>query len=106
MLSERDQTIAAEFQRRLKEITPLLDLKIFGSRARGNFDEESDLDVFIKVMNLDHPLRQRISDLAWEVGFEMDRVISTFVVTEEQLQTGALGASPLIYQIEQEGIHL
>ena len=99
-----DRQIAAEFCSRLKEITPILDLRVFGSRAAGAPREDSDLDVFIKLKDLDRPLREKIHYLAWEVGFEHDRVISTFVVTEEQLQTEAVGASPLMTKIFEEGI--
>ena len=42
--------------------------------------------------------------MAWEVGFKYDRVISTFIVTEQQLKTGAVGASPLMAKIAQEGV--
>ena len=36
----------------------------------------------------------------------MDRVISTFVVTKEQLENGAAGANPIIYRIDEEGIRI
>jgi uncharacterized protein len=49
-------------------------------------------------------LRRRISEIAWEVGFEADRVISTIVTTRDQLEHGAMGANPLILNIEREGI--
>jgi len=45
MLSEIDRHIAREFLRRLTAIVPVLDLRIFGSRVRGEATEESDLDV-------------------------------------------------------------
>lgn len=75
-------------------------------RARGDAAKDSDLDVFIEVETLTSEMRQRIFEVAWEVGFEMDRVISTIVTTREQIQHGAFGANPLILRIEQEGIHV
>ena len=67
---------------------PILEVRVFGSRVRGDAREDLDLDVFIKVNDLDRSLREKIYGLAWEVGFEHDRVISTFVVTEAQIQEG------------------
>ncbi|MDA0268793.1 MAG: nucleotidyltransferase domain-containing protein, partial [Cyanobacteria bacterium] len=61
-------------------------------------------DVFIQVKTLDRALREQIYDLAWEIGFEYDRVISTFVVTEAQIREGAVGASPLLTKVLEEGI--
>ena len=40
----------------------------------------------------------------WEVGFEMDRVISTVVTTRTELERGAMGANPLVLNVEREGI--
>ncbi len=39
------------------------------------------------MAQLDRSLREKIYDLAWEIGFNYERVISTFVVTEEQVKT-------------------
>ena len=104
MLSEVDRQIAREFQRRLADLVPVLDLRVFGSRARGDAAPDSDLDVFIELQESTPELRQRISEIAWEVGFEMDRVISTVVTTHDELERGAMGASPLALNVEQEGV--
>lgn len=106
MLTRKDRRIAQEFQQRLMAIAPVLDIRVFGSRARGDATDESDLDVFIEVETLTAQLRQRIFELAWEVGFAMDRVISTVVVSREDLQHGAAGANPLIRNIEREGVQI
>jgi predicted nucleotidyltransferase len=104
MLTEVDRKIAREFQRRLANFVQVLDLRVFGSRARGDAEPHSDLDLFIEVETCTPELRQRISEVAWEVGFEMDRVICTVVTTPFDLEHGAMGANPLILNIQREGV--
>ena len=101
MLSSRDEKIATEFKNRLTDLLPVLEMHVFGSRARGDAAPDSDLDIFIKVTSCTSSQRQAINELAWEIGFEMDRIISPFVATPDHLEHGPLGASPLLTQIEQ-----
>jgi len=106
MMAPRDRQIALEFKQRVAGLLPILQLRVFGSRARGDATAGSDLDVFLVVDHIDADLRENISEVAWEVGFENDVVLSTFVVTVEQLERGPIGVSPIVRQIEKEGVRL
>ena len=47
MLQAVDRQAVLEFQSRFTEIASLLEFWVFGSRARSDATEESDLDIFI-----------------------------------------------------------
>jgi len=53
---------------------------------------------------LDWEKRRRISDIAWEIGFERDRLISTVVFSKDQFEQGPASASPLVKSIQSEGV--
>jgi len=106
MMALCDRQALLEFKCRVAALLPIRQCCVFGSRARGDATAGSDLDVLLVVDHIDGDLRERISELAWEVGFENDVVLSTLVVTVEQLERGPMGVSPIVQQIEKEGVRL
>lgn len=106
MLSATDRNIATTFKRRLRSVSAVLDMRVYGSRARGDAAPDSDLDIYIELESITPQLRRQISEVAWEVGLEMDRMISTLVVTREQLEHGPMGVNPIILNVQAEGVPL
>ena len=105
-MKPRDYEIAGELKRRLEAAVDLTDFKIFGSKARGDDDEFSDLDVFVEVGTLDRKVKDLISEIAWEVGLENSTFISTLVFSVDEVENSALRASPILLNISEEGIRV
>jgi predicted nucleotidyltransferase len=99
-----DLRIARELKSRLSSIVQLIDFKVFGSRARGDADEYSDMDVFFEVEALDNALKEKISDIVWEVGFNNYTVISPLIFTRDELENSPLRSSPIVEAIAEEGV--
>lgn len=103
-MTERDRKIALELKKRLSEIAPLADFKVFGSRARGDADEYSDMDVFVEVETATRDIRKKIAQIAWEVGFNYLVHISPLVFTREELENTPVRSSPIVRNIREEGV--
>lgn len=107
MLDQHNRQIAQEFKEKLlANKVPLEEIKVFGSRARGDFSTESDLDVCLILRETSPEIEAIISNLAWEVGFERQVIITTVEYTLETLNNSPLRESPFVRAINQEGITL
>ena len=84
----------------------LLDLKIFGSKAKGLDTPESDLDVMVVLKNLTPKIESEIDDLIFEINIENDCLITAIFFDQEELEVGPLAESPIYKKISKEGIAL
>ena len=103
-MTEKDRKIAKHLRDRLASLVQLVDLRVFGSRARGDAEDDSDLDVFVEVESLDKILKERILEVVWEVGFENFMVISPLIFTRDEIESSPLRSSPIVKVIFQEGL--
>ena len=103
-MQERDHQILMEFADRVRSKYSSARLWAFGSRARGFAQQDSDLDVCVVLDQLDASIRETISDLAWEVGFEHDVLIATVVFANDMFEHGPASASPLVRAILEDGV--
>ncbi|PRR74272.1 nucleotidyltransferase domain-containing protein [Neomoorella humiferrea] len=103
-MNARDLAIARKIKKRLAEKIPLYEVRLFGSRARGQATPDSDLDLYLETGPLSREERRLISDIVWEVGFENDIVIVPLAVERSEVLNGPFSISTLYRSIKNEGI--
>jgi predicted nucleotidyltransferase len=64
----------------------LLEARLFGSRARGEGGEDSDLDVALIVTPRGRELRREIFGLTYEAAVDFAVDVEPLVITREQLR--------------------
>ena len=111
MVSASNRRVAlAEFVNRLRSGLPenLVDIRLFGSEARGEATSESDLDVLV-VVEPDSsrvPLEDRVIDIAFDVNLAFNVYISPRVVTPAILNHPVWSTTAFIKNIKSESIPL
>jgi uncharacterized protein len=77
------------FVTRLQHSFPrqVLQVSLFGSKARGESHADSDVDVLIIVSHDDRSLRRDIIDIASDLSLEYDVLLSPRVISEQRWKT-------------------
>jgi len=103
-MQEKDLRAIEKFKSLVSQRVKIIDLRVFGSRARGDASEYSDLDVLVVVDRLDHPIEKFISDCAWEAGFHEDILIMPVAVSMDAVKSSPLKESVFIKNVYREGV--
>lgn len=103
-MNATEQHILKTFKSLLRTKVKVHKLVLFGSRARGDADRFSDMDVLVVVETLDNTTEDTISDCAWEAGFEHGIVVVPVAFSREEWEHGLERHSLLARAVEAEGI--
>ena len=101
---ENDLQTARELKKRVSKFKPLIDFRLFGSRARGDADDYSDMDIFMEFETVDRELKNRVKNAAWEMTMETGIVVTTLLFSRYEIEDSPLRSSPIIRVIMEEGI--
>lgn len=76
---------------------------LYGSAARGQMDEESDIDLLVVLPRVDWEMQKEIIAVCFDAGLQCGRVISPNCYTKEELEDSPLRSSPLVLTARREG---
>jgi len=106
-VTTRDSIILQRLKARVAERLPLSRLVLFGSRARGDNEPDSDIDVLVV---LDGPVSREseeyVRSCAWELSYENGVVIFPLVVARTEWEEGPTSASLLAVAVGNEGVEV
>ncbi len=108
LLSPNQRQALAEVRRRLlgDPDIEVEEIVLYGSVARGEADEESDLDLLVVTAR---PLsrtesHEKITHVVFEVNLRFDTNVSTLVVDRHEWETGLIAVLPIREEILRDGV--
>ena len=84
----------------------LLSLRLFGSRARSEQTDESDLDVLVLVRKKDRELCRRIVEESLEVDLAYGTNLAATILTADEYRQNQECGTPFFRNVEREGVDL
>ena len=81
-------------------------LLLFGSRARGDADSESDVDVAIIVRGLDSRTKERIFSAIADIELDLLVPVSALVLSDDEFRSLIARERRIALDIQREGIPL
>jgi predicted nucleotidyltransferase len=104
-MDAKDLEIAKKLKRLLQDRVKLHQVVLFGSRARGDAEPDSDMDVLVV---LDEPKTREVQDAvyksAWAAGFDAGVIVVPIMVYREHWENGPERSSLLAMAVREDGV--
>ena len=104
-LNHREKLAISEASQLLKDQFSAARVILFGSKARGDDDEESDIDLLVLIperVTWNH--RKAINDALFDIELRHDVVISPLTTTIEEWDEGLFSVLPIHAEITERGV--
>ena len=103
-LAENEERALKQLRGELFARYPIVDFRLFGSKARGEGREDSDLDVMIELTVNDPAVVAAIDDIIYRINLDHDVFISAVFFGKDEIEDGPMSEAPIYKVIQQEGI--
>ena len=85
---KNDETILLEIKQAIHLLVPDAKISLFGSRANGNYTEESDWDILILTQTkYSKEMRWKVQDLLFPISVKIAAFIDINIVQEQEWNT-------------------
>jgi predicted nucleotidyltransferase len=105
-LAENEERALKRLRKELFAKYPIIDFRLYGSKARGEGRPDSDLDVMIELPDYDRAIVAEIDDIVYRINLDHDVFISALVFGKDELEEGPMSESPIYKIIRREGVPL
>ena len=107
-LKSKDAEALQEFLERLRQGLGinLIEVKLFGSKATGKDQRDSDIDVLVAVENGGVEIEDQVLEIAFDVNLKHDVYVSPRVIDRATLSDPVWSITPFLRAVAKEGVSL
>jgi predicted nucleotidyltransferase len=84
----------------------IVKIVLFGSKVRGDFDRESDIDIFVLVKEKTQDLRDKIGDITADYIYDYDIPLSPVLYDIDEYNQNTKLGSFFFENVEKEGVSI
>lgn len=99
-LTEFKETLNNIFKNRIKTML------LYGSKARGDYNRASDIDVFILIEEGDFEVRDKIVDISYDIFLKYEVLISPRVINMNEYVILNRWQTAFIKNLQRDGIRI
>lgn len=106
-LKENESMALSELKERLLQRFSDVEVIIYGSKARGDDEELSDIDLLILVESqINRNLKEEITEITYDIELKYDVVFGIIVENRGFWKSPLANAMPLHWNIDRDGVRL
>lgn len=103
-MTNKEKTVLSKFKEILSKRLPAYRVMLFGSRARGDAEECSDMDIIVITDSLDKEIEDYISDCAWEAGINEGIVVCPISYSTQEWESSLNQQSHFAKSVRRDGV--
>ncbi|MBU4503000.1 MAG: nucleotidyltransferase domain-containing protein [Nanoarchaeota archaeon] len=104
-LKDNERVALQELKRRLLERFKKAEIILYGSKARGDYDRESDIDLLILIdEEINTALEDEIISLAYDIELLYDVVFGLLIESKRDWNSEIFRAMPIHWNVNREGV--
>jgi predicted nucleotidyltransferase len=103
-LKSKEKNAIYLFRKKVLNLYPKSELIIFGSKARGDFNKDSDIDILILVDEINNKVESDIHDIVYDIIYKFEIPINETIAEKKLLETAWSVQIPFYANVIKEGV--
>ena len=102
-LSDIENRALVELSKAFRDRFNAKEVRLYGSAARGEMDEASDIDLFLVLPKVNWQIEKDVIKLCFDAELKYGRVFSAVCYSVDDIENSPLKESPLVLNVRRQG---